>query len=252
MRASFLLFTLTFGMFASAEELRVAAASDLTFALPEIVAAFERQTGHNVRVTYGSSGNFYAQIQHGAPFDVLLSADVEYPRRLEQAGIAGAPVLYAIGRIVVWAPRSRKLNVRVRGPEVLRDPAVRRIAIANPRHAPYGRAAEAALKHFGLYEQVASRIVLGENISQAAQFVQSGSAEVGIIALALAEAPTMRTSGEYWLVPQEAHSRLEQAAAIRRSSPHANTARQFLQFLRSQSAQAVLRRYGFELPEVKP
>jgi molybdate transport system substrate-binding protein len=251
-RAILLIFTFTLAISAPADDFRVAAASDLTFALPEIVAGFEKQTGHTVRVTYGSSGNFFAQVQNGAPFDVFLSADAEYPRRLQEAGLTDAPVTYAIGRIVIWAPRSKQLNVTERGIQALRDPSIRKIAIANPRHAPYGRAAEAALKHSGIYEQLASKLVLGENISQTAQFVQSGSADVGIVALSLAQAPPMRQSGEYWLIPEGAHPRLEQAAAIRKSSPHAQAARQFLLYLCGPDAQAVLRRYGFEQPEAKP
>ena len=252
MRTILLFLTLALATFASADDLQVAAASDLTFALPQIVAGFAKQTGHTVRVTYGSSGNFFAQIQNGAPFDVFLSADGGYPRRLETLGLAETPTIYAIGRIVLWGPKLKRLNLAQRGPQALLDPSVRTIAIANPRHAPYGRAAEAALKYFGLYQQVASKLVLGENISQTAQFVQSGSADVGILALSLALAPTLRESGEYWLIPEDVHPRLEQAAAIRKSSPHAPAARQFLLYLRSEAAQAVLRRYGFELPEARP
>lgn len=252
MRAIFLILTLSLAISAPADDFRVAAASDLTFALPEIVSGFEKQTGHTVGVTYGSSGNFFAQMQNGAPFDVFLSADSEYPRRLEKAGLTDTPVIYAIGRIVIWAPKSRKLNVAERGAQALRDPSIRKIAIANPRHAPYGRAAEAALKNLGFYEQLASKLVLGENISQTAQFVQSGNADVGIIALSLAQAPAMRQSGEYWLIPENAHPRLEQAAAIRKSSPHGQAASQFLLYLRGPDARAALRRHGFELPEAQP
>ncbi len=252
MRSILLLLTVSLATLASADELQVAAASDLTFTLPEIVAGFEKQTGHTVRVTYGSSGSFFAQIQNGAPFDVFLSADADYPRRLMTAGLAKDVTLYAIGRIVIWAPKDRRLSLPQRGPQALLNPAVRKIAIASPRHAPYGRAAEAALRHFGLYEKLVSKLVLGENISQTAQFVQSGSADVGIIALSLAQAPPMREGGEYWLIPQDAHPRLEQAAAIRKSSAHAAAARQFLTYLRSEAARARLRRYGFELPEAKP
>ncbi len=236
-----------------ADEVGVAAASDLSFAFKEVAAGFERKTGHTLRVSSGSSGNFFAQIRGGAPFDLFFSADADYPRKLEAEGLTqqGSLFVYAIGRIVVWAPRG-SLDLKKDGMRVLLNPAVRKIAIANPRHAPYGRAAVAALKHFGIYEQVESRLVFGENVSQAAQFVESGNAQAGIIALSLASAPQMKDRGEMWLIPEEAHPKLEQAAVILRAARSPKAARALLDYLRGPEGQAILKRYGFQLPEVKP
>ncbi len=235
------------------DEVRVAAASDLTFVLREIDTGFEKQSGHKLRVSYGSSGNFFAQIQSGAPFDVFFSADAEYPRKLEAEGLAQKDSLhvYAMGRVVVWAPRG-SLDLAKDGMRALLTPAVRKIAIANPRHAPYGRAAVAALKHFGIYEQVESRLVFGENVAQAAQFVESGNAQAGIIALSLASAPQMKDRGEMWLIPEAAHPRLEQAAVVLRAARRPKAAAALLDYLRGPDGQAVLQRYGFQLPEAKP
>ncbi|MGH9531557.1 MAG: molybdate ABC transporter substrate-binding protein [Terriglobales bacterium] len=238
---------------AAADEVTVAAASDLSFAFKEVAAGFEKQTGHTLRVSTGSSGNFFTQIRSGAPFDVFFSADAEYPRTLEAEGLTqpGSLYVYAVGRIVIWAPRG-SLELAKDGMHVLLHPSVRKIAIANPRHAPYGRAAVAALKHFGIYEQVESRLVFGENASQAAQFVESGNAQAGIIALSLASAPQMKEKGEQWLIPEEAHPKLEQAAVILRTARSPKAARALLEYLRGPEGQAILKRYGFQLPEAKP
>src|SRR5215471_18209395 len=151
---------------AMAQELRVAAASDLQAALPAIAAQFEKTTGHHVALTFGSSGNFSTQIENGAPFDVFMSADSDYPKRLEQAGLAerGSLYEYATGRLVLWTRNDSGIDV-TRGLAALADARVRRIAIANPTHAPYGRAAVAAIRHESLYDRVQSKFVLGENIS---------------------------------------------------------------------------------------
>src|SRR5579859_1361427 len=184
--------------FGKAQEITLAAAADLQFAFPDVAARFQKDTGKSVKLIFGSSGNFFTQIQNGAPFDVFFSADIDYPRKLEAAGLAepGTLYSYATGKIVLWVPNSSKLDLS-RGLQVLLDPSVKKIAIANPQHAPYGRAAEAALQHAGIYDQVASKLVLGENISQTASFVASGGAEAGIIALSLALAPSLQTTGRY-------------------------------------------------------
>jgi len=238
---------------ARADEVSVAAASDLSFAFKEVAVGFEKQTGHTLRVSTGSSGNFFAQIRSGAPFGVFFSADAEYPRTLEKEGLTQPDSLYiyAVGRIVIWAAPG-KLDLKKDGMRALLDPSVGKIAIANPRHAPYGRAAVAALKHFGIYEQVESRLVFGENVSQAAQFVESGNAQAGIIALSLASAPQMKDRGEQWLIPEDAHSKLEQAAVILRAARSPKAARALLDYLRGPEGQAILKRYGFQLPEAKP
>ena len=174
----------------------VAAASDLTYAMNEIAANFEKATGCTVRLSLGSSGNFLTQIENGAPFDVFFSADIAYPKKLEAEGLAapGSTYLYAIGKIVLWTRKDSRVDVG-KGFAALRDPAVQKIAIANPAHAPYGRAAEEALRKAGVYDAVKDRLVLGENISQTAEFVESGNADAGIIALSLVLSPTMKDKG---------------------------------------------------------
>ena len=201
---------------ANAGELKVAAASDLTFAFKDVGARFEKQTGNSLKLTYGSSGNFFAQIQNGAPFDLFFSADVSYPQKLEAAGLTepGTIYDYATGKLVIWVPNASKLDLS-RGLSVLLDPSIRKIAVANPQHAPYGAAAVAALHHAGIYDQVKDKFVLGENISQTAQFVQSGNADVGLLALSLAVAPAMKTSGRYVEVPASDYPPLIQAGVIR-------------------------------------
>jgi len=177
---------------AQGREIRVAAAADLKFAMEELSQQFEKQTGTRVNVTYGSSGNFFSQIQNGAPFDLFFSADIEYPRKLEAVGLTEPGTLYeyAVGTIVIWMSPDAKVDVTVQGWKALLDASVEKIAIANPEHAPYGRAAVAALQKAGIYEQVKLKLIYGENISQAAQFVQSGNAQAGIVALSLAGANT--------------------------------------------------------------
>ncbi|HEX9742755.1 MAG TPA: molybdate ABC transporter substrate-binding protein [Nitrospiraceae bacterium] len=235
---------------ASAAEVVVAAASDLNFAFKEVITQFERQTGTEVRLTLGSSGNLFSQIQNGAPFDLYFSADIRYPQKLEQSGhgVPASLYQYAVGRIVVWTRKQSALAVESRGMEVLLDPSIRRIAIANPKHAPYGRAAEAALKHFQVYEPVRAKLVLGENISQAAQFVESGAADVGIIALSLALAPAMTDLGRFWMVPAEAHPPLEQGAVLLKNGANQDAARAFLEFIKGTEGRDIMRRNGFVVP----
>jgi len=232
-----------------AAELKIAAASDLNFAFKEVVAEFEKQTGDRVKLTLGSSGNFYSQIENGAPFDLYFSADIRYPEKLIAGGhgVAGSLYKYAVGRIVLWAPRGSAVALD-KGFESLVGPSVRKIAIANPKHAPYGRAAVAALEHFKLYDAVRDKLVLGENISQAAQFVESGASDAGIIALSLAMAPTMKSAGKYWEVPADAHPPIEQGAVILKRSTNQEKARDFLKFLQDSVGQEIMRRYGFVLP----
>jgi molybdate transport system substrate-binding protein len=206
--------------------------------LAEGARQFHRQHPQTeLAIDYGSSGNFYAQIRNGAPFDVFLSADVQYARNLAQ----NAVFVYAAGRIAVWVPASSKLDPAT----ALRDPSVRRIAIANPQHAPYGRAAEAALRSMGLYDSVEKKLVLGENISQTLQFIQSGAAETGIVALSLAMAPKVREQGRYWEVPVSAYPKIEQGGVILKDSPEA---REFREWLLGPSGRSLLKQYGFSLP----
>jgi len=234
---------------ARAGELTVAAASDLNYAFKEVIAGYEQQTGHHVKLTLGSSGNFFSQIQNGAPFDLYFSADIGYPRKLEDAGLTvpGSLYPYAVGQIVLWAGKGSQFDLS-KGLEVLRDPAIKKIAIANPKHAPYGRAAVAAMEYFKVYDQVKDRLILGENISQAAQFIDSGACEIGIVALSLALAPAMKASGSYWEIPSESHPPLEQGAVIVKQSKHQEAAKQFLEFMKGLQGQEIMKRYGFTLP----
>src|SRR5580698_10958073 len=173
------------------KEITVAAAADLSVALKEIAANYEKQSGVQVKLSFAASGALTQQIQNGAPFDVFFSADMDYPKQLASEGDADGSTLfeYAIGKLVLWVPADSSLDVEHRGINTLIDPSVKKIAIANPEHAPYGRATVATLKHYGLYDHVSDRLVLGENISQAAQFVESGNAQVGFVALAHAASP---------------------------------------------------------------
>jgi molybdate transport system substrate-binding protein len=232
---------------ASAQEITVAAAADLSAALPEIAAQYKKQAGQDIKLTFGSSGNLSNQIQNGAPFDVFFSADEDYPKRLIAAGLADKDTLYryAVGRLVLWVPTATSLDLPKLGIQALLDPSIKKIAIANPQHAPYGIAAEAVLKHFGIYDQVSAKLVLGENVSQAAQFVESGNAQAGLIALSHALAPAMKGKGQYWSVPLDAYPTLNQAAVVLSRSKQPAAARKFLQFLRSPEATSLLRSYGF-------
>ena len=233
-----------------AEEITIAAASDLNFSFKELISEYETASGNQVKLTLGSSGNFFAQIQNGAPFDLYFSADISYPKKLEEAGliVPGSLYRYAIGRIVLWTRHESPVDV-TQGIAALRQSSAKTIAIANPRHAPYGRAAIAAMEHFKMYDDVKDRLVLGENVSQAAQFVESGAADIGIIALSLALAPAMSTKGTYWEIPTGAHPPLEQGAVIVKASKRADSARQFLEFVKSRQGVAIMKRYGFVAPE---
>lgn len=232
--------------FANAQALTIAAASDLQAALPTIAQNFEKQTGVTTRLTFGSSGNFFSQLQNGAPFDLFLSADLDYPQRLVSGGQALADTLYEYGsgRLVLWARKDAGLDL-ARGLQTLTDQRVRRIAIANPAHAPYGRAAVAALRHETLYDAVQPKLVLGENISQAAQFVQSGNADVGILALSVALAPALKSVGVYIEIPSTMYPPIRQGAVVLRASKNQKAARDFLAFLKRPESLKVLAEFGF-------
>ncbi len=238
---------------AAGREINVAAAADLSNALEEVTANYEKRTGVAVKLSFGASGALTQQIQNGAPFDVFFSADMGYPQQLVAGGQADGATLYryAVGKLVLWVPKDSPLDVEHKGMDVLLDPSVKKISMANPQHAPYGRAAAAALKHYGLDEKVAARLVLGEDISQAAQFVESGNAQAGFVALAHAIAPAMQGKGKYWLVPAEAYPPLDQGVVLISHSPHAQEAAAFLEYVKTAEAAAVLRRYGFSLPAHK-
>ncbi|MFB3814091.1 MAG: molybdate ABC transporter substrate-binding protein [Terriglobales bacterium] len=246
MRLATLLLLFVLSLLASAQEITVAGAADLNYALRDLATRFEAQSGIKIKLAFGSSGNLTAQIENGAPFDLFFSADVDYAQRLVAGGYAeaGGLYVYGVGRLVLWAPNGSPYNLG-RGLAALSGSGVRKIAIANPQHAPYGRAAVAALKASGVYERVAEKLVLGENVSQAAQFVSSGNADAGIIALSLALAPSMKARGRYVEIPVSFYPPLKQAAVLLKSSKHKEAAQRFLDFIKTPAAREVLEAHGF-------
>lgn len=235
----------------SASGLIVAAAADLSAVLQEISDGYEKKNGVVVKLSFGASGALTQQIQNGAPFDLFFSADMDYPRQLIAAGAADGSTLYeyAVGKLVLWVPSDSPLDVERRGMNILLDPSVKKIAIANPEHAPYGRAAVAALRNAKLYDKVSDRLVLGENISQAAQFVESGNAQAGFVAMAHAVAPQMQGKGKYWIVPAEDYPPLAQGVVVLAHSQHKKEAAEFLEYIKTNDASGLLRKYGFSLPQ---
>jgi molybdate transport system substrate-binding protein len=235
------LFLALFASTACAEDVRVAGAANFAAPLQVLGEAFTRQSGHRVVASVGSTGKFYAQIRHGAPFDVLLSADGETPRRLEEerAAVAGTRFTYALGRLVLWSAADNIVDARG---EVLRTARFRKLAIANPKLAPYGAAAQQAMTKLGVWSALQERLVQGENIAQTFQFVASGNAELGFVALSQLAG---ERKGSRWLVPAELHAPIRQDAVLLKQGP---AARAFLDFLRSATARERIRAYGYELP----
>ena len=228
----------------------IAAASDLQFALTEVATAFTAETGLEVKLTFGSSGNFARQIRQDAPFQMYLSADEDYVLDLAKDGFTrDQGELYALGRIVIIVPHGSPLRPDGSLEDLraaLQDGRVQKFAIANPEHAPYGRRAEEALRHAGLWQAIEDRLVLGENVSQAAQFATSGSAEGGIIAYSLALSPKVSALGTFELIPLEWHDPLRQRMALLEDA--GATAARFFAFMQQPAARAIMRRYGFVLP----
>jgi molybdate transport system substrate-binding protein len=228
----------------------IAAASDLQFALPEVSEAFAAETGRRVEIAFGSSGNFFRQIQEGAPFQMFLSADEAFIEHLASAGLTeGDGDLYAVGRIALIVPHGSRLRVDGTLEDLaaaLREGRVEKFAIANPEHAPYGRRAEEALRHAGLWQDIQDKLILGENVSQAAQFATSGGAEGGIIAYSLALSPNVSRLGDYALIPDDWHEPLRQRMALLKGA--GETAQMFYEFVGSEPSRRILNRYGFVLP----
>ncbi len=232
-----------------ATTVRVAAAADLKFAFPDLIAAFQREHPHvQIEANFGSSGSFFAQLSNQAPFDLFLSADMAYPRKLIEQGQAEAnsEFQYAVGHVGIWVRNESMLAPDKQGVEVLNDPTVQKIALANPKHAPYGRAAEAALKSLNIYDAVKDRLVFGENVAQAAQFAESGAAEVGLIAQSLAVSSALRDKGRFWPFPDDSYPKLEQGGIVLTWAHDRAACEQFRQFLLSEQGREVLRRYGLE------
>jgi len=228
-----------------ADQILVAAASDLKFALDSIVTAFKKDyPDARVDVTYGSSGKLFEQISHSAPFDLFFSADIEYPLNLKEKGIAVSDVhTYGVGRVVIWSqiidPNKEQINS-------LLDKTINKIAIANPQHAPYGRRAEETLKHYKIYEKIKSKLVYGENISQTAQFVTVGAADAGIIALSLALSPAMKKlNGHYYVIPEDAHKPLKQGFVLLKNAERNPLASVFRDFMLGAEATKILNHFGF-------
>jgi molybdate transport system substrate-binding protein len=228
----------------------IAAASDLKFAMDEMIAAFQKETGKSVRVAYGSSGNFFRQISQDAPFEMFLSADEDFVFRLaEQNLTVDRGALYATGRIVLFVPKGSPISADTEFSDLRRaltDGRLKRFAIANPEHAPYGRAAMQALQSVGLWTAIEPRLVLGENVSQTAQFAVSGSTEGGIFALSLALAPSFANTGTYVLIPDGLHQPLRQRMVLTKKARE--TVRQFYTWLQQPASRAIFKRYGFVLP----
>lgn len=252
-RILLVLIVCAFATVASAQEIVIAAAADLSSVFPEVAARFEKETGRKVKLNFGSSGQFLLQIENGAPFDMFFSADVQYPQRLEAEKLTqpGTIYKYAIGRLVLYVPNNSPLDIS-HGLRALQSPQAKRIAIANPQHAPYGRAAIESLKKEGLYDSLQSRLVMGENISQTAQFVQSGNADAGLLALSLVLSPQMKSAGRFVEVPESDHAPIEQAAVILERSKDKATSALFLDFVRKPEIVRLMSQYGFTLPGAKP
>jgi molybdate transport system substrate-binding protein len=247
--AGVLLLSLAFAPRAKAQtEVVVAAAADLKFAMDSIVRVFTAQNPSvTVKPVYGSSGSFFEQINNGAPFDLFFSADIDYPKKLKEAGKTLSDVKpYATGHLVLW---SKTLDPSHDQMNTLLNAAVGKIAIANPAHAPYGKRAEESLRYYKLYDKIKDKLVIGENIAQTAQYVQTGAADIGIIALSIALSPTMKQAGgKYWLIPEEAHQPLQQAYIL---LPHAKdnaAATQFAAFFSSPATTSILKSFGFAQP----
>jgi molybdate transport system substrate-binding protein len=229
-------------------EVVVAAAADLKFAMDSLISIFSAQNPSiAIKITYGSSGSFFEQINNGAPFDIFFSADIDYPQKLKDANKTLTPVTqYATGHLVLWSktvdPSRQQMNT-------LLDNAVKKIAIANPAHAPYGKRAEETLHYYNLYDKIKEKLVFGENISQTAQYAQSGAADAGLIALSLALSPSMKQAGgKYWVVPEQAHQPLKQGFVLLAHSKDNPGAAQFAKFVSSSTATAILKGFGFAQP----
>jgi molybdate transport system substrate-binding protein len=232
---------------AHAEKITIAAAADLKFAMEEIVAGFKKSyPADEVEIIYGSSGKFHTQIKQGAPYDLFFSADIAFPRELVKTGLAASAVTpYAVGRIVLW---SATMNAATMTLADLTNPKIKRIAIANPKHAPYGKRAEEALRAAGLWDTLQPKLVFGDNIAHTAQFVQTGNAQAGVIALSLALNPELSQHGGYFLIPDKLHNPLEQGYIITKRGKDKPLAKRFADYMAAREARRIMKKYGFVLP----
>jgi len=248
MRLIILFLLLSFSL-VKAEVIRVFTAADLQFALRELADIYMKKYPEDkIELIFGSSGKGFAQIKAGAPYHIFFSADMKYAEELYKEGYAiTKPKPYAIGRIVLWTRKDSGLDPS-KFPEVLLDPRVKRIAIANWDHAPYGKASKEALEAYGVFQKVKDKLVIGENIAQTASYIRSGAADLGFIALSLAKAPELEMVGRYWLVPEDKHKRILQGYVITKEGQKFVSARRFYEFVASKEARKVFTKYGFLLP----
>jgi len=229
-----------------ADEVQVAVAANFAAPMQQIAAAFEKDTGHRAVLSFGSTGKFHAQIRHGAPFAVLLAADDETPAQLVKDGlaVAGSRFTYAVGQLVLWSPQPGLVDAQG---QVLRGPLPGKLAIAEPRLAPYGAAAQQTLERLGLLAPLRAQLVTGENIGQAYQFVASGNAALGFVALSQLMADGRIAAGSWWRVPGDWHTPIRQDAVLLKKGEHLAAARAFLQHLRSEASRETLRAHGYRL-----
>ena len=227
-----------------AEEIHVAVASNFKVAITSIAKRFEAGTDHKVTVIFGSTGKHYAQIKNGAPFDAFFAADVRRPEQLEKEGVAlpGSRFTYALGKVVLWSPRTGYVDPQA---GILERGEFHHLAIANPKFAPYGKAAEEVLQARGLWGRLSGRLVRGENIGQTFQFVNSGNAELGFVAYSQLKRPNLQIDGSLWEVPQALYTPIEQQAVLLKDK---EAARGFLSFVRSDEALKIIRDYGYDTP----
>ncbi len=237
--------SLLVGSSAMADEIRVAVASNFVEALKAIAGRFEAQTGHKVTLIQGATGRHYAQIKNGAPFDIFFAADVRRPRLLDEQKVAlpGSRFTYAIGRVVLWSPKPAYVDAEGR---VLEQGQFRHLAIANPKLAPYGRAAREVLQSYGLWDRYTDRMVRGENIGQAFHFVRSGNAELGLVAYSQVKRPGQPVAGSIWIVPQTLYAPIEQQAVLLLDT---DAARSFLSFVKRKAAQEIIRGFGYGISD---
>ena len=228
----------------TAGEIRVAVASNFADAIEDIAKRFEAKTGRRVTLTFGSTGKHYAQIKNGAPFDAFFAADIRHAELLEKEGLAlpGRRFTYAVGKVVLWSPKAGYVDGEGK---VLEQADFRHLAIANPKLAPYGQAAQEVLQTRGIWDKLSKRLVLGENIGQAFQFVGSGNAELGFVAYSQVKRPSQLIEGSWWEVPQALYTPIEQQAVLLKDS---DTARDFLAYVRSDEALKIIREYGYGTP----
>ncbi len=243
MRLVSVVFATAVAMAAHADEISVAVAANFTDATRDIVPLFEKATGHKVKVSFGSTGKLYAQIEHGAPFEVFLAADTRRPKRAESQGLAidGSRFTYAMGKLALWSPKTDAFD---NAETFLKNGQFNRVAMANPKTAPYGLAAEQVMEHIGVWKQLQPKLVRGDSIAQTFQFTATGNAEIGFVALSQVTA-WKRSKGTQWAIPQGYYKPIEQQAVLLKKGADNEAAKAFLDFLKGDEARAVITGYGY-------